>query len=383
MASMDRIVLHVDMDAFYASVEQRDRPDLRGQPVIVGGQPADRGVVAAASYEARQYGIRSAMPTARAVKLCPHARIIRGRMGHYREISHQLREVMRSYTALVEPLSLDEAYLDLTPAVSGFDGAERLGRDLKRRIRDDTQLTCSVGIAPNKSVAKLASDHAKPDGFVVVRPEDVDRFLGPMAVGELSGVGTASQAKLRDMGVTTVAALRELSRQRLTEAFGKWGGELHQRARGIDERPVNPDHDPKQLSRETTFAEDRRDTDDLLRVLDELAEEVAADLHAEGRRARTVQIKARYADFTTITRSVTLSEPIDDVDVIGEAARLLFQHRVEQRSQGYRLLGVGVGNLSDAQSRQLPLFPEFQSPSEMRLAHLREALRRRLVPSQR
>ncbi|MFB6285125.1 MAG: DNA polymerase IV [Candidatus Bipolaricaulia bacterium] len=380
---MDRIVLHVDMDAFYASVEQRDRPDLRGQPVIVGGQPADRGVVAAASYEARQYGIRSAMPTARAVKLCPHAQIIRGRMGHYREISHRLRDAMRSYTPWVEPLSLDEAYLDLTPAVSDFVGAERLGRDLKRRIRDETQLTCSVGIAPNKSVAKLASDHAKPDGFVVVRPEDVDRFLGPMAVGELSGVGTATQAKLGDMGVTTVAALRELSLPRLTEAFGKWGGELYQRARGIDERPVNPDHDPKQLSRETTFAEDRRETDDLLRALDELAEEVAADLHAEGRRARTVQIKARYADFTTITRSVTLGEPIDDVDVIGEAARLLFQHRVEQRSQGFRLLGVGVGNLSDAQSRQLPLFPEFQSPSPIHLAHLRQALRRQLAPTQR
>lgn len=380
---MDRIVLHVDMDAFYASVEQRDRPDLRGQPVIVGGQPADRGVVAAASYEARQYGIRSAMPTARAVKLCPHAQIIRGRMGHYREISHRLRDAMRSYTPWVEPLSLDEAYLDLTPAVSDFVGAERLGRDLKRRIRDETQLTCSVGIAPNKSVAKLASDHAKPDGFVVVRPEDVDRFLGPMAVGELSGVGTATQAKLGDMGVTTVAALHELSLQRLTEAFGKWGGELYQRARGIDERPVNPDHDPKQLSRETTFAEDRRETDDLLRALDELAEEVAADLHAEGRRARTVQIKARYADFTTITRSVTLGEPIDDVDVIGEAARLLFQHRVEQRSQGFRLLGVGVGNLSDAQSRQLPLFPEFQSPSPIHLAHLRQALRRQLAPTQR
>ncbi len=380
---MDRIVLHVDMDAFYASVEQRDRPDLRGQPVIVGGQPSDRGVVAAASYEARQYGIRSAMPTARAVKLCPHAQIIRGRMGHYREVSHQLRDAMRSYTPLVEPLSLDEAYLDLTPAVSHFEGAQRLGRELKRRIRADTQLTCSVGIAPNKSVAKLASDHAKPDGFVVVRPEDVDRFLGPMAVGELSGVGTATQAKLRDMGVTTVAELRELSLQRLAEAFGKWGGELYQRARGIDERPVRPDHDPKQLSRETTFAEDRREVEDLLGALDELADEVAADLHAEGRRARTVQIKARYADFTTVTRSVTLGEPIDDVGVIREAARLLFQHRVEPGAQGFRLLGVGVGNLSDAQSRQLPLFPQFQSPSATRRARLREALRRRLVPSPR
>ncbi len=376
---MDRIVLHVDMDAFYASVEQRDNPDLRGQPVIVGGRPSDRGVVAAASYEARQYGIRSAMPTARALKLCPHAQVIRGRMGHYREISHQLREVMGAYTDWVEPLSLDEAYLDLTPAADGFDEAERVGHALKRRIRERTRLTCSVGIGPNKSVAKLASDHAKPDGFVVVRPDEVDAFLGPLSVRALSGVGSATGAKLGEMGVFTVAELRERPLSQLTEAFGKWGVDLYQRARGNDERPVNPDHDPKQLSRETTFAEDRRDMNDLERVLDALSEEVAADLRAEGRRARTVQIKARYADFTTITRSVTLAEPIDDVGVIREAARVLFQSRVEQPEGGFRLLGVGVGNLSDGQSRQLPLFPEFEASSATQLAQVRRTLRRRLA----
>ena len=379
---MERIVLHVDMDAFYASVEQRDNPDLRGQPVIVGGQPSDRGVVAAASYEARQYGIRSAMPTARALKLCPHAQIIRGRMGYYREISHELRDLMRAYTDRVEPLSLDEAYLELTPTVADYDDAARVGHELKRRIRERTRLTSSVGIGPNKSVAKLASDHAKPDGFVVVRPHEVDAFLGPLSVGELSGVGSATEAKLREMGVFTVAELRERSLPQLTEAFGKWGADLYQRARGTDERPVNPDHDPKQLSRETTFAEDRRDVDDLLRVLDDLSQEVAEDLHAEGRRARTVQIKARYADFTTITRSVTLAEPIDDVDVIQEVARLLFQTRVQQREGGFRLLGVGVGNLRDGRSRQLPLFPELQASSATRLAHLRETLRRRLASDQ-
>ena len=380
---MDRIVLHVDMDAFYASVEQRDDPELRGQPVIVGGTPSDRGVVAAASYEARRYGIRSAMPTSRALKLCPHARIIRGRMGHYREVSNQLRDLMRSYTDLVEPLSLDEAYLDLSPTLEDFDAAERVGQELKHRIREATQLTCSVGIAPNKSVAKLASDHAKPDGFVVVRPQDVQGFLGSLPVGTLSGVGTATGRKLRDRGVRTVSDLRDLSLQQLTEAFGKWGVVLYQRARGEDDRPVNPDHDPKQLSRETTFATDRREIEDLLSVLDELADEVAADLHAEGRRARTVQIKARYADFTTITRSVTLTESIDDVRVIREAARLLFRHRVEQHHHGFRLLGVGVGNLCDARPRQLPLFPEFQSASAVSVEHLRTSLRRRLASSSR
>ena len=380
---MERVILHVDMDAFYASVEQRDDPELRGRPVIVGGKPADRGVVAAASYEARRYGIHSAMPTARALKLCPHATIIRGRMGYYREVSHQLRDIMRSYTHLVEPLSLDEAYLDLTPTLDDFDEAERVGHELKRRIRETTQLTCSIGIAPNKSVAKLASDHAKPDGFVVVRPDDVSDFLGPLSVGELSGVGAATGRKLQGLNVRTVADLRRLSLQQLTEVFGKWGVDLHQRARGVDERPVNPDHDPKQLSRETTFSTDRREMDVLLSVLDELADEVADDLRSEGRRARTVQIKARYADFTTITRSVTLNEPIDDVRVIQEAARLLFEHRVEQDRRGFRLLGVSVGNLCDARPRQLPLFPELGTVSSGNLRHLRTALRRRLVPSER
>lgn len=378
---MDRIILHVDMDAFYASVEQRDDPTLRGQPVIVGGRPSDRGVVAAASYEARRYGIHSAMPTARALKLCPHARLIRGRMGYYRDVSHQLREIMRGYTHLVEPLSLDEAYLDLTPAVADFDAAERIGHELKRRVRQTTHLTCSVGIAPNKSVAKLASDHVKPDGFVVVRPDDVEAFLGPLPVGELAGVGAAAERKLRGLDVATVADLRRLSLARLTEAFGRWGLDLHQRARGLDDRPVNPEHDPKQLSRETTFSKDRRDMDELLGILDELSDEVAADLQSEGRRARTVQIKARYADFTTITRSVTLNEPVDDVRVIQEAARLLFRHRVEQARQGFRLLGVGVGNLCDARPRQLPLFPELQSISSVSLDHLRRALKRRLASS--
>lgn len=383
MAMMDRIVLHVDMDAFYAAVEQRDNPDLRGQPVIVGGRASDRGVVAAASYEARRYGIRSAMPTARALKLCPHAQLIRGRMGYYRDISHRLREIMRSYTRRVEPLSLDEAYLDLSPTVPDYDDAEQVGHELKRRVRDATQLTCSVGIAPNKSVAKLASDHAKPDGFVAVRPDEVEAFLGPLPVDELSGVGAATARKLGELDVATVEDLRQLPLQRLTKAFGKWGVDLYRRARGIDERPVNPDHEPKQLSRETTFSEDRRHIDGLLRVLDELADKVADDLQSEGRRARTVQIKARYADFTTITRSVTLGEPIDDVEIIREAARLLFQHRVEPGRQGFRLLGVGVGNLCEARSRQLPLFPELRSASQVNLQRLRRTLKRRLTSSQR
>ena len=380
---MERIVLHVDMDAFYASVEQRDHPALRGRPVIVGGRPSDRGVVAAASYEARRYGIHSAMPTARALKLCPQAELIRGRMGYYREVSHQLREIMLAYTHRVEPLSLDEAYLDLTPVVAGSEHAERVGHELKRRIRETTRLTCSVGIAPNKSVAKLASDHAKPDGFVVIRPDDVEAFLGPLPVGELSGVGASTEARLHGLKVHTVADLRQLPIKTLTETFGKWGVELYQRARGVDDRPVNPDHDPKQLSRETTFADDRREVDGLLRILDELSDEVAADLRSEGRRARTVQIKARYADFTTITRSVTLGEPIEEAQLIREAARWLFRHRVEQQSQGFRLLGVGVGNMSDAQPRQLPLFPELRGTSTVRVDDLRRVLRRRLSSSDR
>jgi len=354
----ERKILHVDMDAFYASVEQRDRPELRGKPVIVGGRPEERGVVAAASYEARKYGIRSAMPTARALRLCPHAVLLRPRMGHYRRISQRIREIFLSYTPWVEPLSLDEAFLDVTGSERLFGPAERIGREIKRRIFQELGLTCSVGLAPNKFLAKLASDHQKPDGFTVIRPEEVEGFLRDLPVEKLWGVGPATARKLRALGLRTVGDLRRLSKEELIGRFGKWGLRLWERARGVDERPVVPEREPKSLSRETTFPQDVHDDRELDQVLLQLTHEVVEDLKGEGRRARTVQIKVRFADFTTITRQCTLAEPTDSPEVFLGAARKLLRERVERGGRGVRLLGVGARNLVDpeTEAKQLSLF---------------------------
>ena len=355
----ERKILHVDMDAFYASVEQRDRPQLRGKPVIVGGRPEERGVVAAASYEARKYGIRSAMPTARALRLCPHAVLLKPRMGYYRRISQRIREIFLSYTPWVEPLSLDEAFLDVTGSERLFGPAERIGREIKQRIAQELGLTCSVGLAPNKFLAKLASDHQKPDGFTVIRPEEVEMFLKDLPMEKLWGVGPATARKLRAMGLLTVGALRQVPKEKLVERFGKWGLRLWELARGIDDRPVVPEREPKSLSRETTFPKDIYDDRELDQVLLQLAQEVVKDLREEGRRARTVQIKVRFADFTTITRQCTLLEPTDSLELIQEAARRLLRERVERGDRGVRLLGVGVSNLvvPKTEAEQLSLFP--------------------------
>ena len=359
-----RKILHVDMDAFYASVEQRDRPELRGKPVIVGGRPEERGVVAAASYEARKYGIHSAMPTARALRLCPHAVLLKPRMAYYRRISERIREIFRSYTPWVEPLSLDEAFLDVTGSKRLFGPAERIGREIKRRIFEELGLTCSVGLAPNKFLAKLASDHQKPDGFTVIRPEDVEAFLRDLPIEKLWGVGPATARKLREMGLQTVGDLRYVSKEELIGRFGRWGLRLWELARGIDDRPVVPEREPKSLSRETTFPRDIYDDRGLERVLARLAQKVAEDLREEKRQARTVQIKVRFADFVTITRRFTLPEPTDSCGLIQEVALRLLRERVARRGRGVRLLGVGVSNLvvPATGAEQLPLFPTTSLP---------------------
>ncbi len=374
-----RKILHVDMDAFYASIEQRDRPELRGRPVIVGGQPEARGVVAAASYEARTFGVRSAMPTVRALRLCPQAIVLKPRMGLYREVSWQIRSIFQSYTPLVEPISLDEAFLDMTGSERLFGPSEQIGREIKRRISEELQLTCSVGLAPNKFLAKLASNYGKPDGFTVIRPQDVEAFLRDLPVEKLWGVGPATARKLRDLGLQTVGDLRRVPRDRLLEGFGKWGLRLHELARGIDERPVVPEREPKSLSRETTFPEDLRDRDALQKVLRELAYKVMHDLREEKRRARTIQIKVRFADFTTITRRLTLPEPTDALRVISEAARLLLEHKVDLADRGVRLLGVGVSNLAEHTTRETPLFENLvHGDTDDELDRVVEELRRRL-----
>lgn len=359
---MERKIIHVDMDAFYASIEQRDNPTLRGKPVIVGGRPEERGVVAAASYEARRFGVHSAMPTARALRLCPKAILIRGRMGYYAEIAGQIREILRSFTPLVEPLSLDEAFLDVTGSERLFGHAEQMAREIKRRIREEVKLTCSVGIAPNKFLAKLASDLKKPDGFVVVHPQEIEGFLENLPVSRLWGVGPATEERLRARGISTIGDLQQIPRNELIGEFGKWGAALFELARGIDERPVTAEREVKSISRETTFANDLYQFNELRKVLFELAEEVARDLREEGLKARTVQIKVRFADFTTITRSVTLKESSDATRLIREAARLLLEHKVDLSGRGVRLVGVGVSNLEIPTTGQLVLF-ELEDPN--------------------
>ncbi len=353
---MERKIIHVDMDAFFASVEQRDRPELRGKPVIVGGRPEERGVVAAASYEARKFGVHSAMPTAQALRLCPRAILIPGRMGYYAEISRQIREILYAFTPLVEPLSLDEAFLDVTGSERLFGGAEQIAREIKRRIREEVKLTCSVGIAPNKFLAKLASDLNKPDGFVVVHPSKIVDFLENLPVSRLWGVGPATEERLRARGISTIGDLQQIPRSELIDKFGKWGAQLFELARGIDERPVTSEHEVKSISRETTFAKDLDQFNELRKVLFELADEVAQELREEGLKARTVQIKVRFADFRTITRRVTLKESTDATRVIREAARLLWEHKVALPRQGVRLVGVGVSNLEYPVTGQLRLF---------------------------
>lgn len=362
------------MDAFYASIEQRDDPALRGKPVIVGGRPNERGVVAAASYEARKYGIHSAMATSRAIKLCPHVMLVRGRMSHYRDISKEIRAILYSYTQLVEPLSLDEAFLDVTECIEEYGSASKIGREIKERVRNETQLTCSVGVAPNKFTAKIASDLKKPDGFVVVRPEKVKDFLKDLPVSRIWGVGRATESRLHELQINTIGDVRRFELHDLVREFGKWGARLHELSHGIDERPVSADRETKSISRETTFARDIMEMGKLQEVLIELAKEVRDDLQNENLKARTLQIKVRYADFTTITRSFTFKEHMDQLEILQETAQLLLRHKVEPDPQGIRLIGIGVSNLTDERP-QMPLLKELDSSGQNDLTRLLQDLR--------
>lgn len=338
-----RRILHIDMDAFYASVEQRDDPSLRGKPVAVGGPPESRGVVAAASYEARRYGVRSAMPMARAVRLCPDLIIVPPDFRKYRAVSAQVFELFREVTPLVEPLSLDEAYLDVTENAWGEPLGRRVAERLKANIREVTGLTASAGVAPNKFLAKIASGWRKPDGLTVIAPERVERFLQGLPIDALWGVGPVTAKRLRAAGITKLTDVRTVPEPRLREIVGSLAPWLQQLAEGIDERPVQPNREAKSASSENTFARDLTDLDEIRRALDEMARGVARWLVRRERRARTVTIKVRYNDFTTITRSITIA-PTQDADVIAAQAVALLD-RTEAGTRPVRLLGVGVHNL--------------------------------------
>jgi DNA polymerase IV len=303
MPETQRRIIHIDMDAFYASVEQRDNPELRGRPVAVGGAPDKRGVVAAASYEARAFGVRSAMPMARALRQCPDLVVVRPDFQRYREASRQVMDILRSATPLVEPLSLDEAYLDVTENLWGQPYATEVARELKRRIRSELALTASAGVAPNKFLAKIASGWQKPDGLTVVSPGRVEAFLQKLPVEALWGVGPVTAKKLRGIGIERLVDVREADPALLAGTVGSLADWLRRLADGDDPRPVTPDRPWKSISTETTYAPDLRDAATMQAEVARLAGRVAASLQGKQLRARTVTIKVRYADFSTVTRS--------------------------------------------------------------------------------
>jgi DNA polymerase-4 len=339
-----RRIVHLDMDAFYASVEQRDDPRLRDRPVAVGGQPESRGVVAAASYEARVFGVRSAMPMSRAVRLCPDLVIVRPDFERYRQVSAQVMEILRACTPLVEPLSLDEAYLDVTENAWGEPLGSSVAKRLKQEIRERTGLTASAGVAPNKFLAKIASGYRKPDGLTVIAPERVESFLQELPVEALWGVGPVTARKLRTIGLEKLVQVRTVDMDLLRQTVGSLADWLRQLSHGDDPRPVEPHRESKSSSTENTYAEDLTSLERIREELDRMARENAQWLSRSGLAARTVTIKVRYGDFKTVTRSHTLSVATDDPDVLASWAVELLA-RTEAGARPVRLLGVRVQGL--------------------------------------
>ncbi|KRB79880.1 DNA polymerase IV [Sphingomonas sp. Root710] len=342
-----RKIIHIDMDAFYASVEQRDDPALRGKPVAVGGT-RERGVVAAASYEARKYGVRSAMASAVARRQCPDLIFVRPRFDVYREVSRQIHTIFADYTDLIEPLSLDEAYLDVTENHQGITTATEVARAIRARIREETGLTASAGVSYNKFIAKLASDHNKPDGLCVVRPEQGLAFIERLPVGRFHGIGPVTAKRMEKLGIHSGADLRRCSREFLAQQFGKSGDYFYLAARAIDHRPVRPDRVRKSIGSENTFFQDLFSHDDLAAALADSAETVARHAERTGKAGRTVSIKLRYADFRTLTRARTLPAPIADAARITEVALALLAP-LEPVELGVRLLGVTLSGLGEGE----------------------------------
>jgi DNA polymerase-4 len=343
---MLRRILHIDMDAFYASVEQRDNPSLRGRPVAVGGSPASRGVVAAASYEARRFGVRSAIPMSRAVRLCPELVVVRPDFPKYRAASEAVFAIFRSVTPLVEPLSLDEAYLDVTENAWGEALGQSVAQRLKQEIKAATSLTASAGVAPNKFLAKIASAWKKPDGLTVIAPERMEQFLRKLPVDALWGVGPVTAARLRERGIERLVDVRSVDAAVLEEAVGSLAEWLRQLADGQDDRPVVADYEPKSSGSEKTFAADLTDITQIREAIDEMARDAAAWLERRTLLCRTVTIKVRYSDFTTITRSHSATPATRNANDIARRAVALLD-KTEAGLRPVRLLGASVHNLVD------------------------------------
>jgi DNA polymerase-4 len=350
----ERWILHVDMDAFYASVEQRDNPELRGKPVIVGGS-SNRGVVAAASYEVRRFGVHSAMPTREALRRCPHAICVYPRMSHYQAISRQVFEVFHEFTPLVQGLSLDEAFLDVTASIAALGPAPQIAAQIKRQIRERTELTASVGVAPNKLVAKIASDLRKPDGLVVVPAHEINATLDPLPIRKLFGLGAKTAPKVEALGIQTLGELRRAPAGPLRPIFGRYVELLQQRAAGIDNRPEIAVWDEKQIAAVETFEPDLADRGQLHSEITRLADRACARLRAKELAASCVNVKIRRSDFTTYTRQRHIEPPTQETRVVtAVATELLDAWLAKQPRAALRLLGVGVSEL--APSTQLDLF---------------------------
>jgi DNA polymerase-4 len=351
-----RKIVHVDMDAFYASVEQRDDPSLRGKPVVVAWK-GKRSVVCAASYEARRYGVRSAIPAIHAERLCPEAMFLPPDFPRYRAVSQAVREIFQRHTELIEPLSLDEAYLDVTTNKLGLPTATLVAKTIRQQIREELNLTASAGVAPNKFLAKIASDWKKPDGLFVIQPHEVQSFLVPLPVGRIPGVGKVTEGRMEKVGIKTVGDIYRMDVETLEEQFGRWGMRLYELARGIDHNPVVPNRIRKQISAEDTFQ------DDLLLAACEpyirkLAEKVWAASRGNARRARTVVLKVKTKEFNSLTRSLTLPAPPSSCDEFINIA-LTLSERVEFGPQQlFRLVGVGLSNFLLDEESPSPLFDE-------------------------
>ncbi len=357
-----RKIIHVDMDAFYASVEQRDNPEYRGKPIVVGGSPQGRGgVVAAASYEARKYGIRSAMPSKRALELCPEVIFVYPRFAVYKEVSGKIREIFRRYTDLIEPLSLDEAYLDVTADKQNIGSAIEIAKRIKAEIKEELQLTASAGVSVNKFVAKIASDLNKPDGLAFIGPSAVEEFMERLPVEKFFGVGKVTAEKMKRIGLHTGADIKRLPEDELTELFGKSGSFYYNIVRGIDSRPVQPFRVAKSLGAEDTFPYDLMKVEEMHAELDKIAGTVADRLQKKELKGRTITLKVKYFDFKLITRSLSLDAGTNESDVIARMAKELLSH-TNPGSKGIRLLGISLSGFYDTEKQaskengQLELF---------------------------
>jgi nucleotidyltransferase/DNA polymerase involved in DNA repair len=377
---MTRTILHVDMDAFYASVEQRDHPEHRGKPVIVGSDPQGgkgRGIVATCSYEARKFGVHSAQPISQAWRLCPQGIYVRPDMEKYVRVSGRVMQILLGFTDMVEPVSIDEAFLDVTGSLRLFGSGAEVAVKIKRRIQEELQLTASVGVAPNKFLAKVASDLKKPDGLVVVEPGKEREFLDPLPVGRLWGVGPKTEEQLKKIGLTRIGQIAAMRHADLVSRLGKSGAHLWQLAHGIDDRPVLPEEGFQSIGHETTFDRDTADRALLEATLLNLTEKVAHRLRAQNVRARTIAVKFREADFSTFTRRTTLPDPVNTTEAIFPAARKLMQPLLRE-GVAVRLIGVSASNLEqEIGARQMSLLPNPPAQKNRRRAAAMDAITRR------